>query len=603
MLNSKKKLILLVLILVGGYVQTFGQTIPPAGSEGKLIAVIKSADASHKEKADACRQLAIIGTKDAVAPLAALLGDEKLSHMARYGLEPIQDAAVDDAFRDALGKLKDRPLVGVIGSIGVRRDTKAVPALARLQRNSDRDVAQAASRALGSIGTSDAAKALHDALKSAPKANQLAVCEGLFRCAEGLDAKGQREQAIEIYDQMRKMDDAAHQVRGGAVRGAILTRGGDGLGLLREYLQSKDYIMFSAAVQAAHEMEGGEVTKVLTDGMKGLPADNQILIILALGQRGDAAAVPALAGLAKSGEKSVRTAAIKALPDIGDASAVPVLAGLMGDSDGDISNAAQEALSALPGRDVDASVMAMLESSDTSQRLIALELIKRRRMTNVAGALLKATKDKDESVRTASIRMLGDLAGEVEFGVLVDLLLDAKSSAEIRAAERALSATCTREAIPSAGKVTIRNAVYRGIDGERSADVTKKVAEMVKAGSLSIEASNSNFGDAAPSVVKELQVEFSVNGVTQTKTVREGETMTLGASVVPASLVDELCSALDKAEMQQKLALLRVLSVVGGADALKAVRAAVDDSNADVHRAAIRALGSWGSADAAPHLL
>ncbi|MDH4241012.1 MAG: HEAT repeat domain-containing protein, partial [Phycisphaerae bacterium] len=389
----------------------------------------------------------------------------------------------------------------------------------------------------------------------------------------------------------------------GALRGAILTRGKEGVALMREHLRSKDYIMFSAAVQAAQEMEGGDVTKALTDGLEGLGADNQILIILTLGKRGDAAAVPALSGLAKSGDKSVRIAAIKALPDIGDASAIPVLLGLIGDSDGEISKTAQEAIAALPGEEVDAAVTAMFKSSDTSQRLTALELIKRRRMTNVAEALLKATKDKDESVRTASISMLGDLAGEVEFGMLVELLLDAKGPAEIRAAERALSATCMRETIPSAGKVTIIKAVYRGIDGERSTDVTKKVAEMVKAGTLSIEASNANFGDAASGVVKELQVEFAINGVTQSKTVREGETVTLGASVVPAAVVEKLCSALAKAEIPQKLALLRVLSVVGGADAMKAVRAAVDDSNAEVHRAAIRALGSWGSMDAAPHLL
>jgi hypothetical protein len=63
---------------------TGGQTIPPAGSEDKLIAVLKS-DAPHKEKADACRQLAVIGTKDAVAPLAELLRDEKLSHDSKAG--------------------------------------------------------------------------------------------------------------------------------------------------------------------------------------------------------------------------------------------------------------------------------------------------------------------------------------------------------------------------------------------------------------------------------------------------------------------------------------------------------------------------------------
>jgi len=602
MLKLKKKLILLIALLVVLAGPLLGQTVPPAGSEGKLIAVIKS-NASHKEKSDACRQLAIIGTKDAVAPLAALLGDEKLSHMARYGLEPIPDPAVDEAFRDALGKLKGRPLVGVIGSIGVRRDAKAVPALAKLLHNSDRDVAQAASRALGSIGTSDASKALMRAIEAdSTSVNSLARYEGLLRCAERLAANDRKDEAIVIYDLLRGYAEA-HQVRGGAVRGAILTRGREGVALLREYLQSKDYIVFSAAVQAAQEMEGSEVTKALTDGLKGLSADNQTLIILTLGERGDAGAVPALADLAKRGDKSVRMEAIKAMPDIGDASAVPILAGLMGDSDGEISNAAQEALAALPGRDVDAAIMEMLESGDKSQRLTALEMIKRRRMTNVGGALLKATKDKDESVRTASIRMLGDLGGEVEFGLLVDLLLGAKNSGEIRAAERALSATCMREAIPSAGQVTILKAVYRGVEGGGSADVTGKVAEMVKAGTLSIEASNANFGDAAPGVVKQLQVEFSANGVTQSKTVREGETITLGASVVPAALVEQLCSALDKAEVRQKLALLGVLSVAGGADALKAVRAAVDDSDAEVRRAAIRALGSWGSADAAPHLL
>jgi HEAT repeat protein len=49
--------------------------------------------------------------------------------------------------------------------------------------------------------------------------------------------------------------------------------------------------------------------------------------------------------------------------------------------------------------------------------------------------------------------------------------------------------------------------------------------------------------------------------------------------------------------------LLHVLSSVGGPDALQAVRAAVSDSNPEVHDAAIRALGAWKTADAAPDLL
>ena len=103
-------------------------------------------DASRKEKADACRLLARVGTRECVPVLAGMLGDENLSHMARYALEAIPDALVDKSLRHALGKLQGRPLVGVIGSIGVRRDVKAVDALAGLLANNDPDVAQAAAR-------------------------------------------------------------------------------------------------------------------------------------------------------------------------------------------------------------------------------------------------------------------------------------------------------------------------------------------------------------------------------------------------------------------------------------------------------------------------
>ena len=187
--------------------------------EAKLIAVLKS-DASQKAKADACRELARVGTKDAVAPLAALLGDEKLSHMARYGLEPIPDPAVDEALRDALGKVKGRPLVGVIGSIGVRRDPKAVPALAKLLGDPDAEVAQAAARSLGRIGTLEAATALEKALPTAPEARRLAVCEGLVplrRCPQ--DPGSERRRRGRSTNRLRNASVPEYVKKGAARRG------------------------------------------------------------------------------------------------------------------------------------------------------------------------------------------------------------------------------------------------------------------------------------------------------------------------------------------------------------------------------------------------
>jgi len=518
MSKPKMNYTLIIVLLLACAMQSFGQTVVPATKQqvDKLIAVLKS-DAPHKEKADACRLLALVGTKDAVAPLAALLGNEKLSHMARYGLEPIPDPAVDEALRDALDKLKGRPLVGVIGSIGGRRDAKAVRPLAKMLRDPDADVAQAAARALGKIGNLQAAQALSRALARVPAANQLALCEGLFRCAEALAAQGRHGPAMVIYDQMRGLK-APHQVRAGALRGAILTRGKDGVALLREHLRSDDYIMFSAAVQTAQELPIAEVTQALTAELNRLPADNQILVIQTLGKRADASASPALFALAKNSAKSVRIAAIKSLSEIGHASAVPVLAELLNDADNEISQAAQESFAALPGRQADDAVMAMLNSSQTDRRLTALELIGRRRMTTSIPSLLKAAVDADPEVRPAALRKVGELGGDAELPELLNLLMNLRASQDLEAAERALSAVCVRA-----------------------------------------ENSQSHTG--------------------------------------------RLTSLLTQARPEQKSALLRVLGVIGGTNALKAVRAEVNNPNTQVRAAAIRVLCAWKTADAAPDLL
>jgi len=214
----------LVFLTVGCPLASFAQAAPPTDKdrEAKLIAVLKS-DGPLKDKADACRELSLVGTKEAVAPLAKLLGDEKLSHLARYGLEPIPDPAVDEALRSALGKLKGRPLIGVIGSLGVRRDSKAIESLSGLLKDTDPEVAQAAARALGRIGGESAVAALEGALLATSAANRLAFSEGLLRCADHLVAHGKIAEAVAICDKLNR-PDAPPQVRESAARKARFLR-------------------------------------------------------------------------------------------------------------------------------------------------------------------------------------------------------------------------------------------------------------------------------------------------------------------------------------------------------------------------------------------
>ena len=71
MSKLKMSYVLFITLFSGIALQLCSQTVSAAANEevDKLISVIKS-DAPHKEKADACRRLAVVGTKDAVVPLA-----------------------------------------------------------------------------------------------------------------------------------------------------------------------------------------------------------------------------------------------------------------------------------------------------------------------------------------------------------------------------------------------------------------------------------------------------------------------------------------------------------------------------------------------------
>jgi HEAT repeat protein len=406
-------------------------------TEDQLIAVLKSG--SLQDKMEACRELSVIGTRKAIAPLVALLADPELSHMARYGLEPLPYPEVDQAFRDSLGKLKNRQLIGVMASIGVRKDPRAVKLLTERLDDPDPTIAQAAARALGDIGTAAAARALESALDDVADANRLAFAEGLFRCAEQLS----RGAARRAYDRLRQ-EDTPHQVRAGALRGAILVRGDGGLSLLRQSIRSGDLVLVHAALRTAMEIQGPEVTRILTGALDGRPVDIQILVLQTLGIRGDPEALPTIADYTIAGSVEVRVAAIRALAELGAAGAVGPLVRLVHDGNTQIAQAAQESLAALGGVEADAAVLGLLGSTSKAERLLGIELASRRRIMASLPTLFAAANDTDAQIRAAAIRRLGDMGGAEELPPVLDQLIQSTDPSDIEAVEQAAGSILSR---------------------------------------------------------------------------------------------------------------------------------------------------------------
>ncbi|MDG2255250.1 MAG: hypothetical protein P8L49_09855 [Opitutaceae bacterium] len=100
-----------------------------------------------------CRQLALIGTRRAVPVLAKRLQDEDLFDRALYALDAIPDEAAGRALRKALSKAQGDLRVGIVNSLGDRRDKKAVSVLTSLRDDSDATLSRAVESALRKIGS------------------------------------------------------------------------------------------------------------------------------------------------------------------------------------------------------------------------------------------------------------------------------------------------------------------------------------------------------------------------------------------------------------------------------------------------------------------
>jgi HEAT repeat protein len=414
-------------------------------SESKLIEVLKSS-APPEEKAITCKKLAVYGSKACVPLLAPLLESPELNSWARIALEAIPDSACDDALRTALGKVQGRMLVGVINSIGHRRDAQAVSGLVPKLKDSDKTIACAAANALGNIGSDQAGQALEQALSSAPDAVRSEVAYGCVLCAERFLASGKATQATHLYDLVRKANVPKQRILE-ATRGAILARQTAGLPLLLEQLRSSDRALFVIGLCTARELPGTAATEALAAELERTDLERQTALVMVLADRNDPAALPAVRKAAQGGQKKLRLAAITALDRMGNPSTVPLLLDIAAENDPELAQASRVALARLAGKEVDQELLKRLPQAAGKMRAVLIELAGQRQVPEALPVILKSAEDTDASVRSAAFSAIGALGDENQAASLVQLLEKAKGSKDQGDIEKSLLAIGNRRGV------------------------------------------------------------------------------------------------------------------------------------------------------------
>ena len=127
--------------------------------QSQMIDFLES-DATFASKQFVCEQLSIIGDEYAATALVDLLQDSKTANIARFALERIPGEKVERALRKELSESSGMTKVGIINTLGQRRDRKAVKQLGNCVNDTDEQVAVATIEALGNIADENSAKIL-----------------------------------------------------------------------------------------------------------------------------------------------------------------------------------------------------------------------------------------------------------------------------------------------------------------------------------------------------------------------------------------------------------------------------------------------------------
>jgi HEAT repeat protein len=108
-------------------------------------------------------------------------------------------------------------------------------------------------------------------------------------------------------------------------------------------------------------------------------------------------------------------------------------------SEGELAEAAVSSLVRLSGKAVDATVLTALRDGDIQARRAAIDVLGRRAYAPATEALIACARSTERPIRLAAVKALGETATASNVPVLVDILVQAQDTAEMAAAETALT--------------------------------------------------------------------------------------------------------------------------------------------------------------------
>jgi hypothetical protein len=403
--------------------------------EQRLLVGLRARDTTYAARQVLCQRLGwVLGlapeklTAAGLKPLPAMLADERDSDLARLALEPAPGAVIDSLFLTALNQTTARTRIALMDSIARRQIVAAVPTLATLLSNNDPATAAAAARALGLITDHSAAVVL----LAVPEPSPAAVAAAKLALAPRLAAGS----ALAVLADLRaRAADPVHRIA--ALR--ILLQLDPSIATTLDVLDGNDTAAKHVVLESIYASRAPQIIPALAAKLSTWDALTQTAVIAAMARRGDAAAISALLKATAHEDANVRTAALEALGFLpGTIETMTALTKVAAGTATAENKIAKASLARLNGPALNAAILTGAERGEIAWRVVLIEQIALRGLSEGLPLLVKLRADPDSAIRAAAVTALGELAPPVDNKIVLDWAIAATDANEQARALRAL---------------------------------------------------------------------------------------------------------------------------------------------------------------------
>lgn len=199
--------------------------------------------------------------------------------------------------------------------------------------------------------------------------------------------------------------------------------------------------------QVREGLKGPEATRRFAALLPQLAPDGQRDLIIALGDRADRVALPAVQKFIASDVPEIRSAAIRAVGALGGKDEAALLVMLLGKPECEAD--AKAAILCLHGVGVHEALLAQAKQTPAVCPAV-FRLLVTRHAVDAVPELLAAANDTDAEVRGAALSALGQLAGPEQVVEMAKMALKASQPSDRAAVERALAVLSARSGKPDA---------------------------------------------------------------------------------------------------------------------------------------------------------